>query len=56
MKLHALSDSHTEIADFEPPITGADMVVLAGGIGVGTGGRRVGSNPRDSRPETGSAR
>jgi Icc-related predicted phosphoesterase len=38
MKLHILSDLHTEIADFSPPETGADVVILAGDIGVGLGG------------------
>lgn len=38
MKLHILSDLHVEFADFEPPETDADVVVLAGDIGVGTGG------------------
>lgn len=38
MKLHVLSDLHTEFSDFDPPNTGADIVVLAGDIGVGTGG------------------
>lgn len=38
MKLHILSDLHTEFADFGPPDTDADIVVLAGDIGVGTGG------------------
>lgn len=38
MKLHVLSDLHTEFADFYPPTTDADIVVLAGDIGVGTGG------------------
>jgi hypothetical protein len=33
-----LSDLHTEFADFVPPDTGADAVVLAGDIGVGTAG------------------
>lgn len=35
MKLHILSDIHTEFADFTPPETGADVIVLAGDIGVG---------------------
>ena len=35
MKLHILSDLHTEFDDFDPPETGADVVVLAGDIGVG---------------------
>jgi len=38
MKLHILSDLHTEFANFSPPRTGADVVVLAGDIGVGVGG------------------
>ncbi len=38
MKLLVLSDLHTEFSDFEPPDTDADVVVLAGDIGVGAGG------------------
>jgi len=38
MKIHVLSDLHTEFADFVPPKTDADVVVLAGDIGVGLGG------------------
>jgi Icc-related predicted phosphoesterase len=38
MKLHVLSDLHTEFADFSPPGTDADVVILAGDIGVGLGG------------------
>jgi Icc-related predicted phosphoesterase len=38
MKLHILSDLHTEFADFSPPDTSADIVILAGDIGVGLGG------------------
>jgi len=38
MKLHVLSDLHTEFADFSPPATDADVVILAGDIGVGFGG------------------
>lgn len=38
MKLHILSDLHTEFSDFDPPETDADVVVLSGDIGVGTGG------------------
>jgi len=38
MKLHMLSDLHTEFAGFSPPDTGADVVILAGDIGVGLGG------------------
>ncbi len=38
MKLHVLSDLHVEFEDFSPSETRADIVVLAGDIGVGTGG------------------
>jgi Icc-related predicted phosphoesterase len=38
MKLHILSDLHTEFADFSPPETGANVVILAGDIGAGLGG------------------
>ena len=38
MKLHILSDLHTEFAAFSPPETDADVVVLAGDIGVGLNG------------------
>ena len=38
MKLHILSDIHTEFADFSPPDTGADVVILPGDIGVGLQG------------------
>jgi predicted phosphodiesterase len=38
MKLHILSDLHTEFADFSPPHNDADVVILAGDIGVGLGG------------------
>lgn len=37
MKIHILNDLHIEFADFEPPDTDADVVVLAGDIGVGLG-------------------
>lgn len=51
MKLHVLSDLHTEFADFDLPETDADVVVLAGDIGVGTGGSRL-----DSEAAAGQAR
>ena len=38
MKIHILSDLHTEFSDFDPPETDPDVVVLAGDIGVGVGG------------------
>ena len=37
MKLHILSDIHLEFAGFDPPATDADVVVLAGDIGIGPG-------------------
>jgi predicted phosphodiesterase len=40
MKLHILSDLHIEFADFEPPDTDAEAVILAGDIGVGMEGLR----------------
>ena len=40
MKLHILNDLHIEFEDFEPPATDADVVVLAGDIGVGMEGLR----------------
>jgi predicted phosphodiesterase len=38
MKIHILSDLHTEFSDFDPLETDADVVVLAGDIGVGAAG------------------
>lgn len=38
MKIHVLSDLHIEYADFSIPQTNADVIVLAGDIGVGLGG------------------
>lgn len=38
MKLHILSDLHTEFHEFSPPEIDADVVVLAGDIGVGLDG------------------
>ena len=40
MKLHILNDLHIEFEDFESPATDADVVVLAGDIGVGLEGLR----------------
>ncbi|MEN8802027.1 MAG: metallophosphoesterase [Thiogranum sp.] len=40
MKLYILNDLHIEFEGFEPPDTDADVVVLAGDIGVGGGGLR----------------
>ncbi|MEE9493716.1 MAG: metallophosphoesterase [Gammaproteobacteria bacterium] len=38
MKLHVLNDLHIEFEDFEPPETNADVIILAGDIGVGSDG------------------
>jgi hypothetical protein len=38
MKLHILSDLHTEFTDFDLPETDADVVVLAGDVGAGGSG------------------
>jgi len=38
MKLHILSDLHNEFFVFAPPATDADVVILAGDIGLGTDG------------------
>lgn len=35
MKIHVLSDLHTDVADFAIPESDADVVVLAGDIGIG---------------------
>jgi len=38
VKLHILNDLHIEFSPFDPPHTDADVVVLAGDIGVGVAG------------------
>ncbi len=38
VRLHILSDLHIEVTDFDPPATGADVIVLAGDIHNGTKG------------------
>jgi Icc-related predicted phosphoesterase len=38
MKIHILNDLHIEFGDFSIPETDADIIVLAGDIGVGLGG------------------
>lgn len=50
MKLHVLSDLHTEFADFQPPVTEADVVIMAGDIGVGTGGLSWAARRFPARP------
>jgi len=39
MKIHVFSDLHVEFADFVTPETNADVVILAGDIGIGSGAR-----------------
>ncbi|HEX7074359.1 MAG TPA: metallophosphoesterase [Hyphomicrobiaceae bacterium] len=50
MKLHILSDLHTEFADFVPPETDAEAVILAGDIGVGVEGMRWAARHFPVRP------
>ena len=50
MKLHILNDLHIEFEDFEPPTTDADVVILAGDIGVGMGGLRWAETRFPDRP------
>lgn len=40
VRVHILSDLHLEFADFELPVTDADVVLLAGDIHLGREGRR----------------
>ena len=50
MKLHILNDLHIEFEDFTPPETDADIVILAGDIGVGTGGLQWAEAQFQDRP------
>ena len=50
MKLHILSDLHTEFADSDLPETDANVVILAGDIGVGTAGLVCSSPSRAAVP------
>jgi predicted phosphodiesterase len=50
MKLHILSDLHTEFADFVPPATDGEAVILAGDIGVGVEGVRWAARHYPVRP------
>lgn len=50
MKAHILNDLHIEFGDFEPPATDADVVVLAGDIGVGMGGLHWAQDRFPDRP------
>ena len=50
MNLHILSDLHAEFADFVPPETDAEAVILAGDIGVGVEGVRWAAHHSPIRP------
>jgi Icc-related predicted phosphoesterase len=50
MKLHILNDLHIEFEDFVPPATDADVVILAGDIGVGLEGLRWAEARFQDRP------
>jgi len=50
MKLHILNDLHIEFEDFDPPATDADVVILAGDIGVGLEGLRWAEDRFPDRP------
>jgi len=50
MKIHILNDLHIEFEDCEPPATDADVVILAGDIGVGMGGLRWAKDRFPDRP------
>ena len=50
MKLHILNDLHIEFEDFAPPVTDADVVILAGDIGVGLEGLRWAKERFPDRP------
>jgi len=50
MKLHILNDLHIEFEDFAPPATDADVVILAGDIGVGMGGLQWAEKRFPDRP------
>jgi predicted phosphodiesterase len=50
MKIHVLSDLHTEFAPFHPPETGADVVVLAGDTATGIEGMRMARDWFPGRP------
>jgi predicted phosphodiesterase len=51
VKLHVLSDLHIEFAPFALPKTDADVIVLAGDIGVGTGGLEFAQSIAPGRPK-----
>jgi len=50
MKLHILNDLHIEFEGFDPVVTDADVIVLAGDVGVGMGGLRWVEDQFPDRP------
>ncbi|MEW8508332.1 MAG: metallophosphoesterase [Candidatus Thiodiazotropha sp.] len=50
MKLHILNDLHIEFEDYAPPEIDADVVILAGDIGVGLEGMRWAESRFQDRP------
>ena len=50
MTLHILNDLHIEFEDFDPPATDAEVVILAGDIGVGVEGLRWAEERFPDRP------
>lgn len=50
MRLHVVSDLHVEFGAFELPAVEADVVVLAGDVGLGTAGVRLARQWSDGRP------
>jgi len=48
LKVHVLSDLHLEFAPFVPPVTDADVVILAGDIGIAETGTRWAKNLIDA--------
>ncbi|HEU4557970.1 MAG TPA: metallophosphoesterase [Longimicrobium sp.] len=50
MKLHVVSDLHAGFAAFDPPDTGADVLVLAGDVDVGVRGMKLAREWARGRP------
>jgi predicted phosphodiesterase len=50
VRLHVVSDLHVEFAAFEPPPVDADVLVLAGDVGLGTAGVRLARSWAAGRP------
>jgi predicted phosphohydrolase len=50
VRLHVVSDLHVEFAAFEPPTVDADVIVLAGDVGLGTEGVELARRWSGGRP------